>query len=103
MTELLKNLTNASQNISCTKEGNMPKLPSPHTIAAIVVLSFAAMANTDATIKALEQEQKILDEKIFDIMRRTYIRLKIENKLRGHLKKEYESFIGYDLVLNHQS
>jgi hypothetical protein len=81
----------------------MPKLPSPHVIAAIVVLSFAAMANTDATIKALEQEQKILDDKIFDIMRRTYIRLKIENKLRGHLKKEYESFIGYDLVLNHQS
>ena len=81
----------------------MSKLPSPYTIAAIMVLNFAMIANNNATIRVLEKEEKILDSKIFDVMKRTYIRLKTQNKLQGHLIKEYESFYRYDLVSYHQS
>lgn len=81
----------------------MPKLPGPYSIAAFVILNFAVMANTNATIKALEQEEKILDSKIFDIMRRTYIRLKTEKKLQGYLIREYNSIYGDSLVSHHQS
>jgi hypothetical protein len=81
----------------------MPKIPGPYSIAVIVVLNFAVMANTNATMKALEQEERVLDSKIFDIMKRTYIRLKTEKKLRGHLIKEYNSIYGESLASNHQS
>ena len=81
----------------------MPKMPGPYSIAAMVVLNFAVMVNSNATIKALEQEEKVLDSKIFEMMKRTYLKLYTEKKLKGYLIKEYKSIYGDSLASHHQS